>query len=236
MTTDGIVSLGDAWPRSGFANLPPWMLGIIRNAINYAVPPPPDTPVGTEPDVREVYFHQLERWESGGIPIAYHLVKDLRGLEAVAVNAHLTISDIRTNLDYGNHYDTLVGERYWRWLYFPFAYTVFWALIFHEPNCYLARPEFLWSRLCALLYEYQPGPRHPEQHEDPAWRAMMLALYERVIGAQYDAKTKQPHYLQNIVQRDELSEGDRRNRILLFDGALLHLRQQIEQELTRTSP
>jgi hypothetical protein len=139
----------------------------------------------------------------------------------------LTVGHIKiknTNCDQLKFEDVIVNttlKTAWRWQGYPLALSFYWAFLFHEQNEYLRDPQKIWERLTSL------------RQNNPWWSHFCLACFERTIGARYDVRTRQPHYLTNIVQQEGLLPAEQEERPQLFSQAIDFLLLAWRGELDR---
>jgi hypothetical protein len=224
------VSLGkDVWPRRGFMDMPHWMRDVVGQAIKQL---PKDMKVEkgtTPPEVQKVYLEKLHQWREGGALLNPGLVNDLTGLQLERASRLFTIDDIHVDLSTKQLVKVDVRERVWRWSHYHFACAYYWALLFHVQNCYLAHPDLIWSEILSSVNTINQGGNIRLYTE--GWHAMLLALYERTLGLEYDIANLTPHYVDNVVQRQDLSADEQQKRKSLFTAAVNSLKLKIEEGL-----
>lgn len=231
MTTndDAVVRLSDLWPRMGFSLMPLEVRQAMKDAIRRHRPRmgPPDMPAG----MKMLYGGQLARW---GVriedlrPDASAALQTLEDMPLTPAYRQLSLADIRVRIgEYAAAEIEPGKEVIWRWPYYQFAYTVVWALIFHEPNATLANPRFLLREIFQLWQFIHSDVEELyddlERKKRICWLA--YAMLERICGTHYDIAQNLPHYRANITQRTELIPSQRAERRELFAGAVDHLEE-----------
>jgi hypothetical protein len=218
-----IVVLGDVWSNKGFLGMPPQYRSLFWEALRVA----PPEPIGKKPDIVALYNVRMSGWVSGGATLDARLINNLAGLEAVSVFHKLTISDIVFDDETFCLGEIKAKNAVWRWQFHGFAFSVFWALSYHLQNDAFVHPKETWNGLLYLVHE-----RYPRLKEGTnEWRILMLALYERVAGMEYDQKQGLSHYRHNIVERRGLGRQELAIRAEAFDGYIKYCRERIEAEL-----
>jgi hypothetical protein len=226
MESDWIV-LAHIWQRRGLMMMPPYIINALRHAFSLPADPPfgeakPESlfrdrclASGDSEHTKKIIDRVCEQ----GYPLykpAYHLLTvsaievDIARFPDPAVRLARSASSLTT---------------VWRWKYWYPAFTVFWAHIFHTENEWLRRPERIWQELELIRHHFLSSEGVADDYH------YYLALYERILGVQYDIRTKAPHYLVNIPDRIELKYAERAERPALFAQAVNFLREQVEQIL-----
>jgi len=218
------VSLGTAWSNKGFVGINKDYLQVLQVAFNARSPIPSEPSSQT---AEEAYRERLADWSSGGVTHSRKAVRDLSVLKPLACNRLFVISNITFDPDDQAEVQIAPTDVCWRWEYYPFAFAIKWGLGYHLTNQELRKEEQTFRRLVGLARKV-----HPELREGTlAWRAFLLALYERVLGMQYDAKKVLPHYENNILYREGMESDHLRVRPELFRDYLAYCKVVIERGL-----
>ncbi len=213
-----LVSLGDVWPRMGFSQLPGPLLDVLKTFLRRCGPD--HDPPGQKPDAQSLYFDQVDRWNRVFVPaVTEDVAKRILAKTPVVPAYHrCSIAGISFKLGTNQHVTVAPTDIIWRWPYYQFAYTVVWALMFHEPNTVLAQPRYLFSQLLQVwerIYgNVQELDDQGERKQHVQWLA--LAVLERMCGIKHDIQQGAPHYLTNIKNRSW-------ERVKLFQFAVDYL-------------
>lgn len=221
-----LYRIGDLWQNKGYVDIPSGFRHILWNALSLPIPLP------TEPqsDVVTLYREKILRWnDSPRSHIKEECIDDLSVLRIQAVRQSMTVSNIQFASEDGTHALVSGCKSVWRWAYYDFAFTIFWALSYHLSQEELAHLFFCWDELHRLAREAYPNLREGT----PDWRAFHLALYERVMGLSYDADRRVDCYKQNIIKRPGMQEETLKKRKLFFDGYIEFFKMKIEEELMK---
>lgn len=220
-----LVSLGSAWPNQGFIGIEQEYLDVLRAALTMEAPMPT---VDVRPDdIRQVYTDKIVDWCSKSVTFSRKAIVDRSALVATPCFRLMTVSSIMFDPDDHHRVEIVSDNTAWRWQYYPFAFVVAWGLGYHLTNKQLRHAPDSWGRLLRLAKEIYPELTPGT----PAWRAFMLALYERFIGMQYDIKEELPHYDRNIFLRENMSVADRMARVSLFRDFVAYCKAATEKEL-----
>ena len=221
-----IYRIGDLWQNKGYVDIPPEFRQIIWNAFSLPVSQP-DEP---EPDVEAVYREKMSKWNaSPRSQIHEDCIRDLSVLRPHAAWQLMTISNVSFESNDGNRPSIDGCASVWRWQYYDFAFTIFWALSYHLTQVELEHLYFCWDELHRVAREAFPNA----VTGTPEWRALHLALYERVMGLSFDAHRQVDCYVKNILHRPGLQEAALKKRKSLFDGYIEFFKIQIELELLK---
>ncbi len=119
-----------------------------------------------------------------------------------------------------------------RWPYFEFCFTIFWCMVYHLENAWLARPEAVWHKLESLARCMYPDLTSDAE----TCQKYYCALFERILGIEYDIRNELPHYLRNITTRPELKAGGKldvlRQRTADFTRLIQYFRERVIDQLT----
>lgn len=169
----------------------------------------------------------LGEWVDGHwalLPGGEYILPLLPRLKAKPVFHHFTVCEI--GIDDTGEVRSLQTNVEWRWEGFFYAFTVFWAFIFHTSNEDLKKPELLWQTIKEHLAT--GFFCRPEEGAMAFW----LALYERLIAIRFrDVGHQEDHYFTNIVARPGLTPSEWRERPVLFREAIDYLLTQVVREL-----
>jgi|GEM_PF-6608498 len=219
------ICLGDVWPRKGFIGIEKDYGDVLAAALQ--IVPTPSTVDSVPENIGDVYMDKIHNWTSKSVTYSRRAVKDLSVLTPRLCYRLIIVSNIWFDPEDHSHVEIRADNISWRWEYQPFATIGSWGLGYHLTNSQLRRAPDSWGRLLRLGRNMYPAITQDSKE----WRAFLLALYERFIGMQYDIKEQLPHYVDNILNREELTFEDRRTRTRLFRDYVAYCKAAIEHEL-----
>lgn len=236
------------WSNKGFMDMPePLLLQCLAGLLSIPDREPDDFDELARAS-KERFLMCCERWVRGsGLRPELHRWDRMmtgRGEELPPIDAFYptwslktpTIADLDVGPDHpGRVYVTKTsGEE--RWLFYPYAFGIFWALLYHESTERLRRPDLVWRTLDRHwnLATTQVRRDHTglADLDDAFFRQQFLfALYERVLGLHYDVAQNLAHYRANIAEREGLSPTEREERARVFQDAIDWFLSRVTTEL-----
>lgn len=148
-----------------------------------------------------------------------------------------TIADLDVVPDDARRVYVTKAEGQERWLFYPYAFGIFWALLYHETMEHLRQPAELWATLerHLTLATERVRHEHPGLDLDDAFfrEQFLFALYERILGLHYDMAQNLTHYRMNISVRAELVPTECKERVAAFKEAIDWLLDHVTSELLR---
>lgn len=214
-------NLGDVTQgKISFLSISPDLLDMMAEAGQIEVRP---RPAGNFPSAELLLREKLEKWVSGHwaiLPGGEVILPLLRSLKAQAVYLPLTVAEI--GVDETGEVHSLQTNVEWRWEGFFYAFTVFWAFIYHTPNEHLHDRETIWLRIL----------EHNAEENFGSPLAIRLALYERLVAIRFwDIDHQERHYITNIVARPGLTPEELRERPVFFRQLIDYLLAKVVEEL-----
>ncbi|MFH1171150.1 MAG: hypothetical protein V1778_01250 [bacterium] len=204
--------------------MPEWMLVTFRRALEAEAF---REKAGQPGEAFAAYRAHVERWIAGGAELDLSLLEKVGArdiLTTVWMPPQFTIADIELDLPRYTNVRVIPTEVEARWSHYPSAFAIFWALIYHVENAYLAHPDVMWRELMRIYSYVNPYGRN-------SFTMFRLALLERTLGMEYDEHQQLRHYVKNISERSELEPHERQERIRLFHDAVAHMKQRIIESL-----
>lgn len=212
-------TMGDLWPRQGFSSINADQCALWMQALAKAKEKSPISDV-TNADLFATHCNTWTHGQHDGdtIKAIMSAVPYMRPSPAIE---HLSVCNIHCDLMRMRVTDLTSHQAIWRWPYYQFAYSIYWALLFHESNAMLENPDFLSQKILRLWACFYNKVDELSLHDRKMHlQKLVAALFERTLGAQTDIREKRQCFIHNIADRRELGRREKIRRVRAFTQAI----------------